>query len=56
MNSSLWWDRLGSNQRPADYEFGAGPLGDGVSNAGGDNCPRPTSPAWVLLPPLLSFL
>jgi hypothetical protein len=20
MNSSLWWARLGSNQRPADYE------------------------------------
>jgi len=21
MNSSLWWARLGSNQRPADYEM-----------------------------------
>ena len=31
MNSSLWWARLGSNQRPADYEYSAGELNIRIS-------------------------
>jgi hypothetical protein len=36
MNSSLWWARLGSNQRPADYEFVAATLIGRFSNTPGD--------------------